>query len=78
MNRIPHALAIESIIYSMLCTHFEVSYSLSIARRFQANYEEEHWTIVKNILKYLRRTKDMFLIYGDSELKVSGYTDASF
>ena len=27
---------------------------------------------------YLRIAKDMFLIYGDSELKVSGYTDASF
>ena len=51
---------------------------MSIASRFQANYGEEHRTTVKNILKYLRRTKDMFLIYGDSELKVSGYTDASF
>ncbi|GJZ48844.1 hypothetical protein Tco_0603034 [Tanacetum coccineum] len=25
---------------------------------------EPHWTAVKNILKYLRNTKDMFLIYG--------------
>ena len=33
---------------------------------------------VKNILKYLRRTKDVFLIYGDGDLIVSGYTDASF
>ena len=33
---------------------------------------------VKNILKYLRRTKDAFLIYGDGELVVSGYADASF
>ncbi len=32
---------------------------------------------MKNILKYLRRTKDMFLIYRESELKVSGYKDAS-
>ncbi|GJW01463.1 retrotransposon protein, putative, ty1-copia subclass [Tanacetum coccineum] len=24
-----------------------------------------HWTTVKNILKYLRNTKDMFLVYGD-------------
>ena len=32
----------------------------------------------EEILKYLRRTKDMFLIYGDSELKVRGYTNASF
>jgi len=34
--------------------------------------------LVKTILKYLRRTKDQFLIYGDSELKLKGYTDASF
>jgi len=38
-----------------------------------------HWTLVKNILKYLRRTKDVFLIYrGEEELVVNGYTDASF
>ncbi|GJV59022.1 retrotransposon protein, putative, ty1-copia subclass [Tanacetum coccineum] len=24
-----------------------------------------HWTTIKNILKYLRNTKDMFLVYGD-------------
>ncbi|KAK1647801.1 hypothetical protein QYE76_065606 [Lolium multiflorum] len=39
----------------------------------------EHWTTVKNILKYLKRTKDMFLCYGgDQELVVTSYTDASW
>ena len=34
---------------------------------------------MKNILKYLRRTKDVFLVYGGEEqLVVSGYTNASF
>ncbi|KAL0445956.1 UNVERIFIED_CONTAM: Retrovirus-related Pol polyprotein from transposon TNT 1-94, partial [Sesamum latifolium] len=33
---------------------------------------------VKSILKYLRRTKDMFLIYGGGELILEGYSDASF
>ena len=35
---------------------------------------------VKNILKYLRRTKDMFLVYGGvtEELVVRCHTDASF
>ncbi|KAK9043347.1 hypothetical protein V6N11_071692 [Hibiscus sabdariffa] len=38
-----------------------------------------HWTAVKNILKYLRRTKDVFLVYGgEEELRIKGYTDASF
>nr|GEZ20761.1 hypothetical protein [Tanacetum cinerariifolium] len=40
-----------------------------------------HWTTVKNILKYLRNTKDMFLVYGGDlkrELKVFCYTDAGY
>ena len=34
--------------------------------------------VVKNILKHLKSTKDVFYIYGDGNLIVSGYTDASF
>ncbi|GKD07175.1 hypothetical protein Tco_1186860 [Tanacetum coccineum] len=38
-----------------------------------------HWTAVKNILKYLRNTKDRFLFYGgEEELIVTGYYDASW
>ncbi|GJS62091.1 retrovirus-related pol polyprotein from transposon TNT 1-94 [Tanacetum coccineum] len=31
------------------------------------NPGEVHWTAIKNILKYLPNTKDMFLVYGDAE-----------
>ncbi|KAL4387467.1 hypothetical protein GQ457_09G021610 [Hibiscus cannabinus] len=42
------------------------------------NPGEVHWTAVKNILKYLRRTKDVFLVYGSGEEhRIKGYTDAS-
>ena len=35
--------------------------------------------MVRNTLKYLKRTKDMFLVYGgDEELGIKGYVDASF
>ena len=33
---------------------------------------------MKCILKYLRRTKDLCLVYGEEELKLKGYTDSSF
>nr|GEZ90433.1 hypothetical protein [Tanacetum cinerariifolium] len=49
--------------------------------RFQQNSGEEHWTAVKNILKYLRNTKDMFLVCGgnmERELRVSCYIDAGY
>ncbi|GJW12319.1 hypothetical protein Tco_1578146 [Tanacetum coccineum] len=40
-----------------------------------------HWTAVKNILKYIRNTKDMFLVYGGDikrELRVFCYTNAGY
>ena len=79
MKRTPYASAVGSIMYAMICTRPDVSYALSMTSRYQANYGEAHWIAVKNILKYLRRTKDMFLVYGgEKELCVKGYSDASF
>nr|GEX55721.1 putative retrotransposon Ty1-copia subclass protein [Tanacetum cinerariifolium] len=45
------------------------------------NPGECHWTAVINILKYLRNTKDMFLVYGgnlEAELRVDCYCNAGF
>ena len=80
MSKIPYASAIGSIMYAMLCTRLDVSYALSMTSRYQSNPDESHWTAVKQILKYFRRYKDTFLIYGgqEDELVVKGYTNASF
>jgi hypothetical protein len=80
MSGIPYASAIGSIMYAMICTRPDVSCALSMTSRYQQNPGDSHWMAVKNILKYLRNTKDMFLIYGsgEEELVVKGYTDASF
>ena len=79
MRKIPYASAIGSIMYAMLCTRPDISYAVSVTSRYQSNPGEGHWTAVKNILKYLRRTKDSFLVYGwEDELSVVGYTNASF
>ena len=60
MSFIPYALAIGSIMYSMICTRPDESYALSVTSRYQSNLGEGHWMAVKNILKFLRRTKDIF------------------
>jgi hypothetical protein len=66
-------------MYAMISTCPDVSYALSATSRYQSDPSESHWTAVKNILKYFRRTKDVFLVYGgEKELTVTGYTDASF
>ncbi|GJV51760.1 hypothetical protein Tco_1447501 [Tanacetum coccineum] len=68
-------------MYDVRCTRPDVAFALNITIRFQQNPGELHWTAVKNILKYLRNTKDMFLVYrGDikRELRVSCYTNAGY
>ncbi|XP_057543800.1 secreted RxLR effector protein 161-like [Amaranthus tricolor] len=79
MNNVPYASAIGSIMYAMICTRPDVAFALSMCSRYQSNPGDAHWIATKNILKYLRRTKDNFLVYGGAnELFVTGYTDASF
>lgn len=64
MNAIPDASAIGSIMYAMICTKPDVSYALSGTSRYHADPGESHWTAMKNILKCLKRTKDVFLVFG--------------
>jgi tRNA C32,U32 (ribose-2'-O)-methylase TrmJ len=79
MRAIPYASVVGYSMYAMLCTRPDVSYALSAMSRYQSNYGDTHWIIVKNILKYLRRTKEAFLVFGgEEELIVKGYSDASF
>ncbi|KAL0440110.1 UNVERIFIED_CONTAM: hypothetical protein Slati_2494000 [Sesamum latifolium] len=78
MSNIPYASAVGSIQYVVQCTRPDVAYALSVTSRYQACAGEAHWGAVKSILKYLKRTKDMFLIYGGGELILEGYSDASF
>ncbi|GKE92703.1 hypothetical protein Tco_1573798 [Tanacetum coccineum] len=80
MKGIPYASAVGSIMYAVRCTRPDVAFSQNLTSRYQKNLGESHWTVVKNILKYLRNTKDMFLVYGGdstTELSVTCYTDAS-
>nr|GEW47072.1 retrotransposon protein putative Ty1-copia subclass [Tanacetum cinerariifolium] len=65
MQNIPYASAVGSIMYAVRCSCPDVAFAQNKTSRFQQNPGEERWTAVKNILKYLRNTKDMFLVYGE-------------
>ncbi|CAJ2644822.1 unnamed protein product [Trifolium pratense] len=58
MSKIAYASSIGSIMYAMICTRPDVLYALSATSRYQSDPGEAHWVAIKNILKYLRRTKD--------------------
>ncbi|GJX09800.1 putative RNA-directed DNA polymerase [Tanacetum coccineum] len=78
MSRVTYASAVGSIMYAMTCTRPNVSFALSMVSRHQQNPGEGHLTTIKNILKYLRNTKDRFLVYGEEELILTSYCDTSW
>ncbi|GJX05744.1 retrotransposon protein, putative, ty1-copia subclass [Tanacetum coccineum] len=78
MKKVPYASAVGSIMYAVRCTRPDVAFAQNLVSRYQQNPGKLHWVAVKHILKYLRNTRDMFLVYGgkpDTELNVIGAVD---
>ena len=76
LDKILHASAIALIMYVMLCTRLDVQ---SFTNRYPTDPGESYQTMIQNILKYLRGTKDIFLVY-ESEKGIGAkvHADASF
>ena len=78
VSRFSYALVVGSIMFAMTCTRSDVAHSLGVVSRYQSDLGEAHWKVVKTILKYLRNTKDQWLIYEEFNLKLVEYNDSIF
>ena len=65
-------------MYAMLCTIPDIYFVVGMVSRYQSNPGSEHWTVVKHIMKYLKRTKNYMLVYSCDKLIPVGYTDSDF
>ena len=61
-------------MYDMLCTRLDICYAVGVISRFDI----EHWTAMKHILKYPRRTRNLMFVYSGGDLNLLGYTDSNF
>ncbi|GJZ11707.1 retrotransposon protein, putative, ty1-copia subclass [Tanacetum coccineum] len=81
MQNVPYDSVVGSIMYAVRCSRPDVAFAQNLTSPFQQNPRKPHWTTVKTILKYLRNTKDMFLVYGrnpEAELRVDCYCNTGF
>ncbi|KAH9671727.1 hypothetical protein KPL70_017462 [Citrus sinensis] len=79
MRRVPYAEAVGSLMYAMLCTRPDICFAVGMVSRYQSNPGPEHWTAVKHIMKYLKRTKNYMLVYsGDELIPVDSTTEAEY
>ena len=65
-------------MYAMTCMRSDMVYSLGVVSKYQSDPDENHWKVIKTILKYLKNTKDQWLIYRESDLKLMRFIDSNF
>ncbi|GKB63852.1 retrovirus-related pol polyprotein from transposon TNT 1-94, partial [Tanacetum coccineum] len=81
MSKVPYANAVGSLMYLMVCTRPDIAYAVSVVSRYLANPGKNHWEAVKWILKYLRGTVNVGLVYGThrgNHVDVTGFVDSDY
>ena len=63
MSHVPYASTVGSIMYVMVCTRLEISHAVSVVSRYMDHLEKIHWQAMKWILRYLRGTSHVGLVY---------------
>ncbi|GJZ37344.1 retrovirus-related pol polyprotein from transposon TNT 1-94 [Tanacetum coccineum] len=80
MSKVPYANAVGSLKYLMVGTA-DIAYAVSVVSRYLANPGKIHWEAVKWILKYLRGTVNVGLVYGThrgNHVDVTGFVDSDY
>jgi hypothetical protein len=81
MSKVPYSNAVGSLMYLMVCTRPDIAYAVSVVSRYLANLGKKHWEVVKWILKYLRGTANVGLVYGTNcgnHVEVTGFVDSDY
>ncbi|GJZ37343.1 retrovirus-related pol polyprotein from transposon TNT 1-94, partial [Tanacetum coccineum] len=81
MSKVPYANAVESLMYLMVCMRPDIAYAVSVVSKYLANSGKIHWETVKWILKYLRGTVNVGLVYGThrgNHVDVTGFVDSDY
>ncbi|KAF5383863.1 hypothetical protein D9615_003633 [Tricholomella constricta] len=76
MRDIPYHEAVGSLMYAALGTRPDIAFAVQTVSRFSTKPGPAHWEAVKRIFRYLKGTKDLWLVYGGNSKELLGYADA--
>ena len=63
MSKTPYASAVGSLMYAMVCTRPDLSQAVSMVSRYMHDPGVGYWDVVKWILRYIRGTLNVGLVY---------------
>ena len=63
MDDKPYCSILGSVIWGQLATQPDLSFSVSVLARFQANPRIEHWKALMHVIGYIKNTLDYRITY---------------
>ena len=79
VNQTEYQSAVGSLMYLAVSTRPDIAFSVNNLARFNSNPQKEHWTALKRILRYLKGTTNIGILYKhDGSDKCVGYSDADW
>jgi hypothetical protein len=77
VDRAIYQQVIGKLMYLMVCTRPDISFTVSVLSRFVTQPKEKHWRCVIQLLKYINSTKQLSLCYpSQGQVVLSGYSDS--
>lgn len=77
-DRSRYQSAVGFLMYAMLGTRPDLAYAVSVVSRFASNPNEHHWSAVKRILRYIKGTLELNLVFSGKLGNLTGYSDADW
>uniref|UniRef100_A0AAV1VG32 Reverse transcriptase Ty1/copia-type domain-containing protein n=1 Tax=Peronospora matthiolae TaxID=2874970 RepID=A0AAV1VG32_9STRA len=61
----PHLDLVGALMYIATCTRTSIVHAVGEVAKFCERYDNSHWTAAKRILKYLKTTQDLIIVFSD-------------
>ena len=78
MSKVSYSSAVGSLMYAIVCTRPDLSYTMSLVSRYMSNPGKKHWNAVQWSFKYLKGTSDFCLKFGRTDQGLIGLHSPRF
>ncbi|KAH9717374.1 hypothetical protein KPL71_021787 [Citrus sinensis] len=81
MLQVPYSNAVGSLMYAIVCTRPDISYTVGIVSIYMHNPGKGHWQAMKWILRYIQKIVDLGLLFERDDTLgqgVIGYIDSDY
>ena len=77
-TKLPFRELVGALMYLAIATRPDIAYAVSALSQFNTCFGETHWTAAKRVLRYLKGSAELGLVFEPGAESLKGYVDADW